>query len=49
MRYITKHGNNFRIQKTINRIKKSFGTYKTLEEAIKVRDELEANNWVIPE
>ena len=44
-RYITKNGNGFQIQKRINGSLKYFGTYKTLEEAIEVRDKLESNNW----
>lgn len=44
-RYISKHGNGFQLQKTINGTNRYFGTYKTLEEAIAARDELEANNW----
>lgn len=46
-RYISKHGKGFRLQKTINGSLKYFGIYKTLEEAIAARDELEANNWII--
>lgn len=45
-RYISKNGKGFLIGKTINGVRKSFGTYKTLEEAITARDELEANNWL---
>lgn len=44
-RYISKSGGGFIIQKRINGTNKYFGIYKTLEEAIVVRDKLEANNW----
>jgi hypothetical protein len=38
---------NFQITKMIQSKTKYFGGYKTLEEAIKRRDELISNNWVI--
>ena len=43
--HVYPNGNSFRVQKTINGKKKYFGVYKTLEEALTVRDELIANNW----
>lgn len=46
-RYITKNGSGYRIKKSINGHETSFGSYKTLEEAIVVRDALEENNWVL--
>lgn len=44
-RYIYKNDNGFKIQKTIKGVTKYFGTYKTLEEAITARSELESNDW----
>lgn len=44
-RYITKHGNGFRISRKFNYAWHYFGQYPTLEAAIAARDELEANNW----
>lgn len=48
-RYITKQRRGdkiyYRIQKTIDGEQKSFGYYNTYDEAVKQRDELEANNW----
>lgn len=44
-KYIYKNGKGFLIQKAINGVSKHFGTYKTIEDAITARDELEANSW----
>ena len=44
-RYIYSVGNSFQLKKHINGKTKHFGTFKTLEEAIKARDELIKNNW----
>lgn len=42
---IYQHGKYYNISKSIGGKNCSFGYYKTLEEAIKVRDELELNEW----
>ena len=44
-RYIYSVGKSFQLKKYINGKTKHFGTFKTLEEAIKARDELIMNNW----
>ena len=44
-RYIYSVGKSFALKKYINGKTKHFGTFKTLEEAIKARDELIKNNW----
>lgn len=44
-RYIYSVGKSFQLKKCINGKTKHFGTFKTLEEAIKARDELIKNNW----
>ena len=44
-RYIYSVANSFQLKKHINGKTKHFGTFKTLEEAIKARDELIVNNW----
>ena len=44
-RYIYSVGNSFQLKKYINGKTKHFGTFKTLEEAIKARNELIVNNW----
>ena len=44
-RYIYSVGNSFQLKKHINGKTKHFGTFKTLEEAIKARNELIMNNW----
>ena len=44
-RYIYLVGNSFQLKKSVNGKSKHFGTFKTLEEAIKARDELIKNNW----
>lgn len=44
-RYIYSVGKSFQLKKYINGKTKHFGTFKTLEEAIKTRDELIVNNW----
>ena len=44
-RYIYSVGNSFQLKKYINGKTKHFGSFKTLEEAIKARDELIKNNW----
>ena len=43
--YIYWVGKSFHLKKHINGKTKHFGTFKTLEEAIKARDELIMNNW----
>lgn len=43
--YVYVGTNGFRIQKKVNGVLKSFGTYKTLDEALDKRDELVANGW----
>lgn len=49
-RYITKQksGNKiyFKIQKHVDGVQQAFGYFKTYEEAVEKRDELEANGWV---
>ena len=45
IRYIYLVGNSFRLKKCINGKIRHFGMFKTLEEAIKARDELIKNNW----
>ena len=49
-RYITKQRVQkyvyYTIQKVINGEKRRFGYFKTFEEAVRRRDELEANGWV---
>ena len=50
-RYITKQkvGDKYTyytVQKTVNGKKMRFGYYKTYDEAVRVRDELEAKGWV---
>ena len=44
-KYITPHNNGFRIQKQIDGKQKYFGTYSTLDEAIRKRNELIRNGW----
>lgn len=44
-RYIYPVGKSFQLKKHINGKTKHFGTFKTLEEAIKARNELIKNNW----
>ena len=44
-RYIYSVGNSFQLKKHINGKTKHFGSFKTLEEAIKARNELIMNNW----
>ena len=44
-RYIYRVGKLFQLKKYINGKTKHFGTFKTLEEAIKSRNELIVNNW----
>ena len=44
-RYIYPVGNSFQLKKYVNGKTKHFGTFKTLEEAIKARNELIKNNW----
>lgn len=50
-RYITKQksGNQiyYKIQKHIDGVQQSFGYYKTYDEAVEKRDELEQSNWQI--
>ena len=43
--YIYPVGKSFQLKKYINGENRHFGTFKTLEEAIKARDELIMNNW----
>lgn len=38
-------GKSFQLKKCVNGKSKHFGSFKTLEEAIKARDELIKNNW----
>ena len=45
IRYIYSVGKSFQLKKSVNGKTKHFGTFKTLEEAIKVRDKLITNNW----
>ena len=44
-RYIYSVGKSFQLKKYINGENRHFGTFKTLEEAIKARNELIMNNW----
>lgn len=44
-RYIYSVGKSFQLKKYVNGKSRHFGTFKTLEEAIKARDELIKNNW----
>ena len=48
-RYIYSSGKSFMLKKSVNGKSKHFGTFKTLEEAIKARDELIMNNWGVLE
>ena len=43
--YIYQVGKSFQLKKYINGKERHFGSFKTLEEAIKARDELIKNNW----
>ena len=43
--YIYSVGKSFQLKKSVNGKTKHFGTFKTLDEAIKARDELIKNNW----
>ena len=45
IRYIYSVGKSFQLKKSINGKSRHFGTFKTLEEAIKARNELIMNNW----
>ena len=45
IRYIYSVGKSFQLKKSVNGKSRHFGTFKTLEEAIKARDELIKNNW----
>ena len=44
-RYIYSVGKSFQLKKSVNGKTRHFGTFKTLEEAIKARDELIKNKW----
>ena len=44
-RYIYSVGNSFQLKKYINGKTKHFGSFKTLDEAIKARNKLIKNNW----
>ena len=44
-RYIYSSGKSFMLRKSVNGKYRYFGSFKTLEEAIKARDELIKNNW----
>ena len=44
-RYIYQSGKSFQLKKYVNGKSRHFGTFKTLEEAIKARNELIKNNW----
>ena len=44
-RYIYLSGKSFLLRKSVNGKCRYFGSFKTLEEAIKARDELIKNNW----
>lgn len=44
-RYIYPIGKSFQLKKCVNGKSRHFGMFKTLEEAIKARDELIKNNW----
>ena len=44
-RYIYLSGKSFQLKKSVNGKCRYFGSFKTLEEAIKARDELIKNNW----
>ena len=44
-RYIYSVGKSFQLKKSVNGKSRHFGSFKTLEEAIKARDELIKNNW----
>ena len=44
-RYIYLVGKSFQLKKCINGKSRHFGSFKTLEEAIKARNELIVNNW----
>ena len=45
IRYIYRVGKSFQLKKSVNGKTKHFGTFKTIEEAIKARNELIKNNW----
>ena len=44
-RYIYSVGKSFQLKKSVNGKCRYFGSFKTLEEAIKARNELIMNNW----
>ena len=44
--FIAPVGNKFLIRKTVNGSTKHFGTYMTLNEAVKVRDYCERHGWI---
>ena len=44
-RYIYQYGKSFQLKKSVNGKIRYFGSFKTLEEAIKARDKLIKNNW----
>ena len=48
-KYISKSGKKFVISKDFNGEMKRFGYYKTLDEALMVRDDLVSNNWDMDE
>ena len=44
-KYISKYGNVFMVRRTLNGKLQYFGSYETLEDAIKIRDYLEVHGW----
>ena len=44
-RYIYQYGKSFQLKKSVNGKIRYFGSFKTIEEAIKARNELIMNNW----
>ena len=44
-KYVYKTGTKWKVQKYLNGKNETFGYYSTIEEALKVRDDLEDNNW----
>lgn len=44
-RYIIKRKNGYTINKTVNGVRKNFGTYESLRDARRIRSHLEKNGW----
>lgn len=46
LKYITKRSGHFSVRKTVKGKQIVFGTYSTLEEAIKIREYCEKHGWI---